>query len=206
MALFGAPIEHHDDVRNAMEAAIAIQNEFRPVIQQSLKPVGTEDSLQTCIGIHTGLVLAGNLGSKNRLNYSVIGDSVNLAARLECLTRYYDVSCIVSEESISATQGCVVKELDLVRVFGKNNVVRIFELVGEQKSVNTKVRDEIELFQSFLALYRDKQWSQAQKLLKQLSGCGSNPRLYNLYADRVRFFEMNPPDAEWQGIYIFNKK
>ena len=122
MALFGAPIQSEHDASNAMAASLEII--------AALKSLGS--SLGACVGVNTGLVVAGNLGSSNRLNYSVIGDAVNLAARLESLTRLYNVSNIVSASSKEAAPGFVYRELDLVRVVGKTEAVRIFELIGRQ--------------------------------------------------------------------------
>ncbi len=124
MALYGAPIRHDCDAENALRTALMIAAQW-----QNLGEL-TEAGLLPCIGIHTGLVVAGNLGSRNRLNYSVVGDAVNLAARLESLTRYYGVTCIVSEDTVRLAKDFLYRELDLVQVYGRRDPVRIYELVG----------------------------------------------------------------------------
>ena len=205
MALFGAPVRHQDDVKNALETALAIKRQW----QQTTAGLPFEievGSLQPCIGINTGLVVAGNLGSSTRLNYSVIGDAVNLAARLESLTRYYGVTCVVSAETAESGKGFIYRELDLVRVYGRRDPVRIFELVGEEHSVDSALRDDIARFQDFLSCYRSRQWDAAEAILMSLTRTPCSHNLYALYRDRIAFFRANPPDPDWRGIFVFDKK
>ena len=200
MALFGAPIAHVDDARFALEAALEIR--------QTLGQLAQEDSgmpvMEAGIGVHTGLVVAGNLGSSSRLNYSVIGDSVNLASRLESLTRFYGVPCIVSEATRDAAPGFVFRELDRVRVFGKQEPVRIFELVAAQADDRTML--EINEFAQFLDQYRHREWEAAEQTLQSFAGQARQHGLYRMYQDRIAAFKTNPPDSDWQGVFTFDKK
>ena len=204
MALFGAPITHLDDAVNAARAAIRISH--------TVASLGAADAarqrvrLEACVGLHTGLVVAGNLGSLSRLNYSVIGDSVNLASRLESLTRLYQVSCIVSEQTRDSAPGFVYRELDLVRVFGRQEAVRIFELVGEDTDITPQMRDGIAAFEDFLVSYRAGQWPEALQILDGLVADGYSDGLYRLYRDRIVQFQANPPPADWGGIHTLDKK
>ncbi|MCB1671668.1 MAG: adenylate/guanylate cyclase domain-containing protein [Gammaproteobacteria bacterium] len=202
MALYGAPVAHERDVENALHSALMIERQWRNMAEGELAEFG----LQPCIGIHTGLVVAGNLGSSNRMNYSVVGDTVNLAARLESLTRYYGVTCIVSEETASKGRGLLFRELDLVRVYGRRDPVRIYQLIGETGRVEASMLQEIQHFQTFLECYRNRQWDEAEHLLSGLSAGGSTPALYSLYAERIAAFRRAPPPADWQGIFVFDKK
>lgn len=124
MALFGAPLNRPNDADNAVQAALDIQ-----ACMVQLNKTHREEGLglmEAGIGVHTGLVVAGNLGSQNRLNYTVIGDSVNLGARLEGLTRKYHTANIVSAATVQHAPDFIYRELDLVQVAGKSEPVRIF--------------------------------------------------------------------------------
>ena len=205
MALYGAPIQQADDVENALQTALMIKRQWQhPGGRRSDSQA--EESLVTCIGIHTGLVVAGNLGSDSRLNYSVVGDSVNLAARLESLTRYYGVACIVSEQTAALADGFLYRELDQVRVVGRRDPVRIFELVGKLHQVTDKEITDTRQFSAFLRAYRSRNWDRAEAMLKALVADGNPGRLYSLYAERIVYFRQNPPGPCWQGVFVFDKK
>ncbi len=196
MALFGAPVAGPDDTANAMRASLEII--------AALEEVG--GGLSACVGVNTGLVVAGNLGSNNRLNYSVIGDTVNLAARLESLTRYYSVSNIVSEASKNAAPDFFYRELDEVRVAGKKDSVRIFELMGDPGSITADCVREIELFEQALTSYRSQEWAEAKNQFTELSRSCENTALFNVFLNRIAHFEVNPPATDWQGVFTFGKK
>jgi adenylate cyclase len=196
MALFGAPVTGSSDAQNAMKAALDIAHVLTTM----------DSRLSACVGINTGLVVAGNLGSDNRLNYSVIGDAVNLCARLESLTRLYNVSNIVSEASSLAAPGFVYKELDVVRVAGKQQAVVIYELLGELGQVSEQVMREAELFATALSAYRAKDWLLAERLFSELNVSCDNKILHQVFLDRIQSFKLMAPPATWDGVFVFGKK
>jgi adenylate cyclase len=203
MALFGAPVAHLEDTANGVGAALEILS----TIGALGPPDGPADlQLEACIGLHTGLVVAGNLGSLSRLNYSVIGDSVNLASRLESLTRLYGLSCIVSEETVRDAADFLYRELDLVQVFGRQEPVRIYELIGRQGAVADEVRAEVLAFGDFLQSYRDRQWTAALAILDHWSPLTRRRGLYAMYRDRIVQWQTDPPPADWQGVHTFDRK
>ncbi|HBJ89558.1 MAG TPA: hypothetical protein DDZ21_06280 [Gammaproteobacteria bacterium] len=165
-----------------------------------------ENPLSACVGINTGLVVAGNLCSANRLNYSVIGDAVNLVARLESLTRLYNVANIVSAASMSAAPGFVYRELDEVQVVSKNRSVSIYELVGAADTVTPVKQEELALFASALAAYRQQDWLRAREQFTQLLETCDNTALHRVFLQRIEHYEDNPPGPDWQGVYTFDKK
>lgn len=196
MALFGAPVSSKNDAANAMAAGLEI-----------ISAVGSaENPLSACVGINTGLVVAGNLGSANRLNYSVIGDAVNLVARLESLTRLYNVANIVSAASMSAAPGFVYRELDEVQVVSKNRSVSIYELVGAADTVTPVKQEELALFASALAAYRQQDWLRAREQFTQLLETCDNTALHRVFLLRIEHYEDNPPGPDWQGVYTFDMK
>ncbi|HDZ08533.1 adenylate/guanylate cyclase domain-containing protein [Pseudohongiella sp.] len=211
MALFGAPIGHQDDAMRAARALLAVQDAMAGVNQQLRSDVGNEQpglQLRLGAGLHTGLVVAGNMGSRNRMNYTVIGDAVNLASRLEGLTRHYNVHNVISEASRRAlgeqAQTFAWRELDLVRVKGKQEPVRIYELVGRRDQLDAQTLAELTRFEEVLTLYRSRQWDAALGILRALSE--ANPlTLYELYSARISELR-DTVSADWDGVYVFSSK
>ena len=196
MALFGAPVSGSHDAENALAAALEI-----------VQALDNMDSrLSACVGLNTGLVVAGNLGSHNRLNYSVIGDAVNLAARLESLTRFYGSASIISEATVQAADGYVCRELDEVIVAGKQKPVRIYELVGRRGEVDPNRVGELQQYARALAAYRKQDWNYAREQFIQLQRSCDNTLLCQVFLDRIQYFSTNPPAADWRGVFAFDKK
>lgn len=196
MALFGAPIQTTYDAVNGMNATLEIIRTLESM----------NSTLSACVGLNTGLVVAGNLGSSNRLNYSVIGDTVNLSARLESLTRLYGVSNIISEASKLAAPEFQFMELDEVCVAGKNQPVKIFELLGKKGQVSLEKLRIATQFEQALAAYRLKNWHTASGLFSDLQGSCDNVELTKVFLERIQRFQSNPPPDDWDGVYIFGKK
>lgn len=208
MALFGAPLSRPGDARNAIATALAIQSTMA-ALNAANRAAGMQE-IGAGIGVHTGLVVAGNLGSQNRLNYTVIGDSVNLSARLEGLTRKYHVPNIVSEATRAQAPGFVYRELDLVRVAGKREPVRMFEVLGREGSVEAGTLAACDAFAQMLVHYRAQQWDQAQAilngLLAALAPSAQGASLYGVYAERIAQLRQAPLPADWDGVHTFDKK
>lgn len=196
MALFGAPIQSEFDAKNAMVAALEI-----------VKAMEAADSrLSACVGVNTGLVVAGNLGSSNRLNYSVIGDAVNLSARLESLTRLYNVTNIVSEASKEAAPSFSYMELDEVCVAGRSQSIKIFELLGVSGEVSVPKMAMAAEFTAALQVYRTRNWDLAERLFSQLLASCDNEVLLKVFLERINHFQSSPPPDSWVGVYVFDKK
>ncbi|MDP7165003.1 MAG: adenylate/guanylate cyclase domain-containing protein [Alphaproteobacteria bacterium] len=202
MALFGAPLGNSDDAARAIRAALAMGHELAE-LNFELRTQGLPE-IATGIGINSGLVVAGNMGSVRRLNYTVIGDNVNLASRIEGLTRIYGVPLIVSE-STAAAPGFRYRELDRVRVKGKQEPVRIFEPLDPDAS-GSPGADELERYHQALAHYRAREWQQADDVLGALTDAAPDCPVYALYRRRISQFQGAPPPAGWQGIEVFSEK
>ncbi len=211
MALFGAPVGHPDDALRAARALLAVQQAMVAVNNELSADAGNvRPALQLRLGagLHTGLVVAGNMGSRNRMNYTVIGDAVNLASRLEGLTRYYDVHNVISEASRQAlgeqAQAFAWRELDLVRVKGKQEPVRIYELLGPREALDARTEAELAQFAQALTHYRNRQWDAALDILRALQET-SPLTLYQLYSQRIVELR-GTVSADWDGVYAFNSK
>ena len=196
MALFGVPIKGTLDTANAMSALLDITAALEKM----------DSGLSACVGITTGVVVAGNLGSSNRMNYSVIGDTVNLSARLESLTRLYNVSNIVSEASRDDAPNFAYRELDIVCVAGKSQSVRIFELLGITGELSSAKMSEVDAFSRALEEYRLQNWDAAQEQFSCLQVKCDNTQLYQVFLDRIENFRINSPEPNWQGEYVFSSK
>jgi adenylate cyclase len=140
------------------------------------------------------------------LNYSVIGDTVNLSARLESLTRLYNVSNIVSEASRDAAPNFAYMELDEVCVAGKSQAIKIFQLLGLPNQISPEKLAVAVAFAGALKAYRAQNWSLAQRLFSQLAASCDNKTLPKVFLERIDDFKINPPSEDWNGVYIFGKK
>jgi adenylate cyclase len=202
MALFGAPVAQPDAPARAVRTAIGMRQALAGVnaafATRDLKPIAIG------IGLNTDRVVAGNMGSKSRLNYTVIGDGVNLASRLEGLTKVYGATIIVSEPCARAAPGFVYQELDRVRVKGKQEPVRIFEPLCATEDAPAALAQQLGCFDAFLQAYREGRFTTASALLDEYESRG-NPVLAALYRARLQDLGHNPP-PHWDGIHTFSEK
>lgn len=204
MAIFGAPVQHKNDAVHSIVAAFEMCSELKKLNenfkQRGIAPLGIG------IGINSGLVVAGNMGSKNRLNYTVIGDDVNLASRLEGLTKHYGVEIIVSEETAKIAPEFIYRELDLVKVKGKKNVCKILEPLGHADKVSPDTLNSLEIYHQALYFYQARQWAKAKDEFEKLLDAQPSSVLYQLYVNRCEEMLKNPADENWDGSYIFTSK
>jgi adenylate cyclase len=154
------------------------------------------------IGLNTGICCVGNLGTETRFDYSVIGDNVNVASRLEGQSKTYDVGTVVGESTTARAPDFAFLELDLLKVKGKTEATRIFALLGDSalKQSNNFIALS-ERHSEFLARYRSKDWDAAEALSWECQKMNSSSldRLYALYRERIAFLRINPPPLKWDG-------
>jgi len=204
MAFWGAPIYDHDHAHNALHAALKMVSGVR-VLSKRFRERGWPE-LHIGIGINTGDMNVGNMGSRYRRAYTVLGDGVNLASRLEGLTKSYGVSIIVSRATRDAVPELAYRELDRVRVKGRDKAVRIYEPLGPRDAVDEKVRDELKFYREAVKLYRAQNWELAELQFVNLSKRAPRRALYKLYIERINHFRRNPPPADWDGVYTHLEK
>ncbi len=204
MAFWGAPLLDEEHAKHAILAGIEMQKALLE-IQPRFKERGWPE-IHIGVGINTGKVSVGNMGSEVRVAYTVMGDAVNLASRLEGITKQYGVGVMVGENTRDAVPDFVYRELDLVRVKGKDKPISIFEPVGLQSEVSKDVLDEIKLFNQVLKFYRKQDWDQVELQLLNLQRMYAQSKLYEVYMERVAYFRENPPGADWDGVFVFQTK
>jgi adenylate cyclase len=194
MAVYGAPLEHGDHAKRACLAALAMQERLE-VLNQRWARAGLP-KLAIGIGLNTGVMSVGNMGSERRKNYTVVGDAVNLASRLEGLTKAYDVPILCGERTAEqAGDGLVFRELDLVRAKGKDQATRVFALVGPRGS---KVPAE---WPGALAAYRARDWDASETLLDAILAAEPDDGPARGLKARIAAHRISPPPPEWDGAY-----
>ena len=176
-------------------------------LARAWQPVGGEDKpikLGMGIGIGTGPCVVGNLGSNQRFDYSVLGDSVNLASRLEGQTKSYGVGTIIAEETMKGAPDFAVLELDLIAVKGKQEAVRIFGLVGDRELAASEAFQALkQRHDTLISAYRSQRWEEARNLAGECTGLAPHLEgLYDLYRDRIGHFVEEPPGKNWDGVYV----
>ena len=204
MAFWGAPVADPEHAIHGVEAGLAMQKDIRGLDPEFIKrgwPV-----LHIGVGINCGEMNVGDMGSRFRRAYTVMGDAVNLASRLEGLTKEYGVGILVSENVVKAAQGFVYREIDKVVVKGRHEGVGIYEPIGKIGEVGESVLQEIDRFHKALEHYRLQRWDDAEKLLKNLAYAAPDVKLYKVYLQRIAHFRATPPGASWNGVWIFTTK
>ncbi len=204
MAFWGAPLADERHAYNAIVAGLEMQRTLAE-LQPHFKERGWPE-IRIGVGINTGRVSVGNMGSEVRVAYTVMGDAVNLASRLEGITKEYGAQVLVGETTRQAVTEFVYREVDMVRVKGKEKPVAIFEPLGLSGEVSKDIMEEIKLFHQALHSYRKQDWDKAELLLLSLHNMSPQCKLYQVYAERVAYYRNNPPGENWDGVFIFKTK
>lgn len=200
MAFWGAPVEQPDHAVRAATTALAMKRTLNRLHDQ-----WAEQQLplfQIGIGLNTGEVIVGNMGSEKRFDYTVMGDDVNLASRTEGLTKHYGVTILLTE----ATQQklgdrFVTRFLDDVIVKGRTQPVKLFELVGTLDEMTTEEKQTLERFAQALDLYRSRQWDQARAQFLTLAN-QTGDHASELYAERCLTMKAQNPGEDWNGVFV----
>lgn len=211
MAFWNAPLEDRDHASHACLAALDMQKlilewNHTYVKENPLLPV-----LKIGIGINTGTACVGNMGSEQRFDYTVLGDHVNLASRLESLSKNYGVTTVLGENTALAFQDSTLLELDLIRVKGKKEPTKIFALLGNATyKTLPRFKEVRESYEKMLLAYRSQRWEEAERHLEICRKITLEEIdlgvLYELYASRILSYKINPPASDWDGVTIATSK
>lgn len=204
MAFWGAPLRDPEHTRHALQAAIAILQEVQR-LNRRFRRRGWP-ALRLGIGMHCGEMHVGDMGSRYRTAYTVLGDAVNLGSRLEGLTRHYGVPLIVSAAVRERVPEYCYLELDRVRVKGKLEPVVIYQPLGLARTLPLAREADLTLYRQALAHYLRQEWNDAERCLRLLARRPRLKRLAGIYQERVRYYRCQPPPADWDGVFTHLEK
>jgi adenylate cyclase len=185
MAFWGAPLKDVEHARHALEAGLSMIAKLDEINSQFRERGWPEISIG--VGLNSGLMNVGNMGSSFRMAYTVIGDAVNLGSRLEGLTKKYGVRLIVSETT-------------------KDAVPEYYEPLVPLEGLDPQLKKELKLFADTMRLYRAQQWDTAELNFVNLQRSSASPGPYKVYAERVAYFRKSPPPGDWDGVFDHESK
>lgn len=203
MAFWGAPLPDREHARHAIESALQLVariNELQGEFQRQGWP-----EIRVGVGINSGDMSVGNMGSQFRRAYTVLGDAVNLGSRLEGLTKNYGVDILVSEFTCKTVADHAFREIDRVRVKGRDEPLTIYEPLGLKNNLASVVSGELQLYREALRLYRNRNWDLAE--IQFLNLQQRTPlKLYAVYIERIQYYRAKPPDEGWDGVFTHTTK
>ena len=210
VAFWGAPLHNENHAALACRSALAIKAAERElnktVVQEGLSPV----PIFTRIGVNTGDMVVGNMGAENKMDYTIMGNAVNLAARLEGVNNQYRTGGILISEYTRDKIGdeFMLRRLDRVRVVGINTPLRLYELLALNSDFGAESSEQkaVKTWEQAIELYEDKQFKEAFELFNSLAEKNPDDNVARLYADRCKTYMDNPPPAEWNAINNLTEK
>ena len=212
MAFWNAPLTDPDHARNAIRAALAMRAELRRLYDvwdgQAVREGRAAQRIEIGIGLNTGFCCVGNMGSEQRFDYSVLGDAVNVASRLENLSRTYGVDLVIGQQTAEQAPEMALIEIDQVRVKGRATPIAIYTALGDADLRNSDLFRELSgAHAAMLAAYRRQDWPEAARALAACRALGEIlAPLYELYDRRIAAFAATPPTQEWDGVFVPSTK
>ena len=216
VAFYGAPIEIDDHEMWACKTAIQMQDKL-DILRKTWQEEGDRwpeivHNMQNRIGISSGQMVTGNMGSESRMNYTMMGDNVNTAARLESSAKQYGIYIQIADSTYQAVKDRVVaRDLDNVRVMGKEEPVKVWELISEKGLEPEKYKKILPAYHEALELYQNQEWAKAIEAFKasddledMFAGRKTNPS--RIYIPRCEHFLSNPPGNKWDGVWTLTSK
>ena len=201
IAFWNAPLDQPDHALRACRAALRCQRrlvELQPEFQRKFG-----HGIRMRIGLNSGPAVVGNMGSANRFDYTAMGDTINLASRLEGACKAYGIPGLIGEETYALIKEAIIcREVDTLRVVGKKRPVRVYEILREKAEQTPEEAAALERYLEALAAYKIKEWAKAHSLFEAL---GEDP-LAKVYCERCRDLVANPPAADWDGVFELKKK
>ena len=204
MAFWGALMSDAQHARNAMLAALDMQKACR-ALNQRFKTRGWPQ-LTLGVGVNSGTVRVGDMGSRLRRAYTAMGDPVNVASRLEGRTKHYGVGILVGEATRRQVDDIAWREIDRVKVKGKDEAITVYEPLGMAATLDSAVQEELRIWNQALRAYRSRNWDLAEVNLINLQQLAPGCILYRVYAEQVQRARSTPMTADWQPVTVFDEK
>jgi adenylate cyclase len=206
MAFWNAPLSQKDHAQRAARAALEMQA-FSKQFSSSLTDKG-KAAIITRIGLNSGKAVVGNIGASKHFNYTIMGDSVNLASRLEGANKTYGTTLMISEFIFAPIhREFRVRELDLLRVKGKEKPVRVYELLAvKEQNFSEAFEQMLQSYEQGLAAYRQKDWDTAITCFQAARQHVPEDQPSQLYLERSKQMQAHPPDEDWDGVYVMRTK
>ena len=204
MAFWGAPLVDADHATNGVATALKMQKAIRGLDTEFAKKAWP--MLQVGVGLNCGEMNVGDMGSKFRKAYTVMGDAVNLGSRLEALTKEYGLGILVSENIVNAAPDFAYREIDLVAVKGRAEGVKMYEPLGRKDEIGDTTVQEVVRWEKALDAYRKQRWDDSEAILTQLQHASPQTKLYKLFLKRIQLYRENTPGPTWKGLWVFTTK
>jgi len=204
MAFWGAPVEDRSHARNALLAALEMQKQVAPLNARFAARGWPE--LRIGVGVNSGTVTVGDMGSRRvRRAYTAMGDAVNVASRLEGRTKGYGVGILVGGATRNQVKDMVFREIDRIRVKGKDEAITIYEPLGLESEAGAS-REELRLWNQALRAYRAQRWDDADVNLLNLQRMYPDRNLYRVFPEKIAQMRRTPPPPDWNGVTVFDEK
>ncbi len=203
MAFWNAPLDLSDHAARAVSTALAMQAAL-PQLNHEFAARNWPE-VKIGVGVNTGRMSVGNMGSEFRMSYTVMGDAVNLGSRLEGITKQYGVGILATQATVEADMQHAFMKIDDVRVKGKEKPVAIYEPLGDKTGLEPAVRQAADDFEAAFARYQKQDWAGAEAALVALNARAPR-KLYDIYLERIAHFRAAPPPADWDGVFVYTTK
>ena len=200
MAFFSGPRKEQNACNAAIQICKVMEQESKKRLKKG-KPV-----ISLGIGINSGKVIFGSVGARTRMDFTSIGDAVNLGARLESANKIYMTKTIISEIVYNRLNNAFIcRELDFIVVKGKEEPVRIYEILQKKNKYSNKAIAFKEKFEKGLAYYRKQQWNEAENFFVMCTDQYNDKTSY-IFLERIEYFRLNPPPQDWDGVFKMTVK
>lgn len=206
LAVYGVPFKGSHDSENAVRTSLEMIRALKGFNQTRMKD--NKPPIHIRIGINTDEVLAGTIGTLRRMEYTIIGDGVNLASRLESANKYFGTKILISQNTFLIVKNkFLCREIDLIKVKGKDIAVSIYEVLDfNDNGDSPRIQKSIETFKEGLSFYRDRKWKKCVKQFNKILSLNPDDRVSQIYIDRSEFMMNHPPDKNWDAIWVMETK
>ncbi|WP_299204378.1 adenylate/guanylate cyclase domain-containing protein [uncultured Amphritea sp.] len=204
MAFWGAPLQDEEHAKHGLDTALEMLSQL-PQLNRRLVAAGLPE-VKIGMGLHSGTMSVGNMGSEFRMAYTVMGDAVNLASRLEGLTKFYGCPLLVTGELYTRLPGYIYRRIDCARVKGRSEPVELFQPMAAIGAGGTELFEQVQLFNQGVELYRERQWVAASNRFQQWLDIYPEDRVAELYLKRITQLQSNDPGEGWDAVFSHQQK